>query len=327
MKKIIIFGAGETGYAAYKHYGSEHVISFADNNKTGEYCGLPIIGLPKLVEVQDKYDIVIAARLYTEEISIRLRDAGVRSFVVFNEKTSNRAADTEKLASYKGIHKGKRCFIIGTGPSLTMEDLDTLHLHNEICFGTNKIFLAFEKTVWRPDYYFVSDWVFASQYKEELSLLKIENKFVSDLSRDFWNGSGSENCVCFKLHQTFYDSELPPFSLDASDKINQGLTVSYEALQLAVYMGFSDIYYLGVDFDYSKDMLSGENHFAKNYFKSGEVHTPFRAEKQLLAYQKAEMVSREQGFRIFNATRGGKLEVFERVDFDKLFPKRKGSHN
>ena len=26
--------------------------------------------------------------------------------------------DKEKIKKYKGIHKGKRCFIVGTGPSL-----------------------------------------------------------------------------------------------------------------------------------------------------------------------------------------------------------------
>ena len=36
------------------------------------------------------------------------------------------------------------------------------------------------------------------------------------------------------------------------------------------------------------------------------------------AYISAEKYSREHGFRIFNATRGGKLEVFERVNFDTI---------
>ena len=36
------------------------------------------------------------------------------------------------------------------------------------------------------------------------------------------------------------------------------------------------------------------------------------------SYQIAEEYSRTHGFRIFNATRGGCLEVFERVDFDLL---------
>ena len=36
-------------------------------------------------------------------------------------------------------------------------------------------------------------------------------------------------------------------------------------------------------------------------------------------YKAAERYSRQHGFRIYNATRGGKVEAFERVDFDSLF--------
>ena len=38
-----------------------------------------------------------------------------------------------------------------------------------------------------------------------------------------------------------------------------------------------------------------------------------------VAFEFAEEYSKEHGFRIYNATRGGALEAFERVDFDSLF--------
>ena len=60
-----------------------------------------------------------------------------------------------KLKKYKDIHKGKRCFIIGNGPSLQMSDLEILYKNKEICFGVNRIFLGFNDTEWRPDYYVV----------------------------------------------------------------------------------------------------------------------------------------------------------------------------
>ncbi len=37
------------------------------------------------------------------------------------------------------------------------------------------------------------------------------------------------------------------------------------------------------------------------------------------AYKRAKAASVEYGFKIYNATRGGCLEEFERVNFDKLF--------
>ncbi len=37
-----------------------------------------------------------------------------------------------------------------------------------------------------------------------------------------------------------------------------------------------------------------------------------------VAYEYAEKYSREHGFRIYNATRGGYLEVFERVNLNDV---------
>ena len=41
-----------------------------------------------------------------------------------------------------------------------------------------------------------------------------------------------------------------------------------------------------------------------------------------IVYEYAEKYSREHGFRIFNATRGGFLEKFERVNLDDVLKKK-----
>ena len=41
-------------------------------------------------------------------------------------------------------------------------------------------------------------------------------------------------------------------------------------------------------------------------------------EEVTLAYMSARNYAKEHGVKILNATRGGKLEVFPRVNFDKL---------
>ena len=55
----------------------------------------------------------------------------------------------------KNIHKGRRGFVIGNGPSLKLGDLD--RLQNEITIASNKIYLAFNETNWRPSYFTVCD--------------------------------------------------------------------------------------------------------------------------------------------------------------------------
>ena len=64
---------------------------------------------------------------------------------------------------------------------------------------------------------------------------------------------------------------------------------------------------------------SVKDYFVDNYdtdIKDQVVHD-MRA--PTLAFSDAEQLSRKLGtFRVFNATRGGKLEVFERVNFDEI---------
>ena len=43
-----------------------------------------------------------------------------------------------------------------------------------------------------------------------------------------------------------------------------------------------------------------------------------RIEETTIAYETAEKVAYKKGFRIFNSTRGGKLEAFERKNLDEV---------
>ncbi|WP_408971725.1 tetratricopeptide repeat protein, partial [Planktothrix sp.] len=49
----------------------------------------------------------------------------------------------EKIRQFHNKHWGERCVIIGNGPSLN--EMDLSFLKHEICFGTNKIYLGFER--------------------------------------------------------------------------------------------------------------------------------------------------------------------------------------
>lgn len=88
-------------------------------------------------------------------------------------------------------------------------------------------------------------------------------------------------------------------------------------------MGFSEIYLIGMDHNNVGAVTDPRNHFIENYFTQDEIgsykNITANFDGMELAYKKAEQFSRKHGFRIYNATRGGKLEVFERVNFDSLF--------
>ena len=83
-------------------------------------------------------------------------------------------------------------------------------------------------------------------------------------------------------------------------------------------MGISEIYLLGVDCNYITNG-SNQDHFCDNYIQKGKEHIPANVDGMRTAYQVAKQYAEENNIKIYNATRGGKLEIFERVDFDSLF--------
>jgi hypothetical protein len=228
----------------------------------------------------------------------------------------------QKISKFKDRHKGEKCFIVATGPSLRMEDLDILKQYGERSIGVNRIYLAFEQTQWRPDYYIVCDMYCIEESEDEIKRISVENKFVADTYPKFWEHEVPDNIYKYHGHFSYTENRLPAFSDDITCGMYQCGTVTYDALQLAVYLGFRKIYLLGVDFDFSADYKAKSNHFTDNYYSEKSRTAYFERELQMKAYLAAKEYAEAHGIKIYNATRGGKLEVFERVDFDSLFAEK-----
>ena len=242
------------------------------------------------------------------------------------------------LREFKNIHKGERCFIVGNGPSLTASDMDLIK--NEISFGANRIYDLYPKTQWRPTYYGVQDFFVLDEISKEIELEETASKVRFIVSN-------RPNYVCEKMKKNprnrfFYlgtclsEKKEIKFATDFSKTVGNGRTITYALIQLAVYMGFNEIYLLGIDHNYGNyfdqkgninTKTHAQNHFAgaKEYkklkannvdYKRGFLYVPTRA------YEKAEKFSRKQGIRIYNVTRGGKLEAFERLKLEDVLYKR-----
>lgn len=215
------------------------------------------------------------------------------------------------VCRFKNMHLGERCFIVATGPSLRENDLKQLNEYGEICFGLNRIY-NIDENIWKPDYYVFADRNGLKKYWKQIAEYNVDEKFLGD------SYVGSEKVIgtVSKLHILTDDSyDLKPrFSERVEQKVYGYGTVTYVAIQLAVYMGFKKIYLLGVDCNYKHN---GENNYFFNETQKDSVtHNEYFMIK---AYKSAKKYADEHGIKIFNATRGGKLEVFERVDFDSLF--------
>ena len=230
--------------------------------------------------------------------------------------------------SIKGIHAGKRGFVIGNGPSLSIQQLN--QIKSEISIASNKVYLAFGQTEWRPTYYTVCDVILWDKIKDELlehaDRIHIPSYLmaVPRILRD--------KCFTWKSLSRRRHSMLGEYCF--SDNLAQGTfaggTVTYDNLQLAMHLGLNPIYIIGCDHYYAgEDAVAGrsqvieapdvKNHFIEGYRQPGEKVPSADIGLMTESYQRARCFAEKRGVQIFNATPGGHLEVFERVDFESLF--------
>jgi hypothetical protein len=161
-----------------------------------------------------------------------------------------RMKSRKDLKQYKNKYRGQRCFIIGNGPSLTMEDLTKLK--DEYTFAANGIYLSFDKTEWRPTFYCIQDLhvllnMDIDKLNEGLKSAKasfIRMQFYKNMRA---NNINIEKCIYIPITNTWRKREGTLFTEKADKFLYDALNVTYMSMQLAAYMGFSRIYLIGVD--------------------------------------------------------------------------------
>lgn len=326
--KIILFGAGKIGRRVLEIVGSQNVHCFVDNyvrTADGKVSGIEVKTPEYLKSVKTSFPVVIAvSQQFRAEIVGQLQELGINCFYDSEDYIRNNYYHLDEIIKVKDMFKGKRCFLIGSGPSLRVEDLEMLEAQGEICFGCNKIFKIFDETTWRPQLYCATDLRITTFYQEEISNLDLEIMFVAyrmhkELHDTMEKLRKKKNVYLFAQKDNADDTI--EFSEDLSKYIFEGRTVIYSMIQLAYYMGFSEVYLLGIDFSYN-DKSGYDNkkndHFCKNYIAEGEVVLPAPMEHCKKAFETARTFGDSHDFKIYNATRGGKLEVFERVSIDEI---------
>lgn len=325
-KEIVLFGAGEYGRNALHAIGKDRIAFFVDNNKNLSGDNIEGIEIRYFADVlhMEEYQIIISVSVrYYAQIEELLKQRGIACYYSVDQFLRKKKYCTGGWGKYKNKYFGKRCFLLGSGPSLNIYDLDRLYKQKEICFGANKIFKLFKQTKWRPDIYCATDRRILTFYKNTITDLDIPKMFIacySDQNLQKMNSTlaKKDNVNLFVMKDGMSENHIE-FSENPDEYIVEGKTVIYAMIQIAVFMGFHKIYLLGVDFNYS-DMTgydrNGNDHFCEDYIEEGEEVLISPQHFCLKAFEKAKEYSLQHGIKIYNATRGGKLEVFERTDLD-----------
>ena len=105
-----------------------------------------------------------------EQINFEIRTSRVYkkirlvAYYLFQYKKRNRIREERRndvrneydyLKKYQNIHKGEKCFIVATGPSLTQSDIELVK--DKYTIGVNGLCLKFEEMNWKTSYFCISD--------------------------------------------------------------------------------------------------------------------------------------------------------------------------
>ncbi len=223
------------------------------------------------------------------------------------------------IPKFRNRYAGEDCFLLANGPSLN--DVDFERINNYHLIGLNKIYLLFERA------------------KLDLTFHVAINSLVIQQS---WNEFQRLECPSFlsyreaikcpitagNIHFFLTEREREPrFSRVFDEPVWEGWTVTCSALQLAYYMGFKNIFIVGMDHNFKvngkpneKQEMTGQdpNHFDPRYFANTQWHLP-DLEGSEMGYKIADFAYERRGRAIYDATDKGKCRIFKRLSLEEAF--------
>lgn len=237
--------------------------------------------------------------------------------------------NTRGWNALKDAYSGKRVFLIGNGPSLNETPLFLLKDELTLCF--NRFHLMHERIGWRPHFFMCIDPEVLPDIAAEINAHapQYAHLFVHALHASAIARRSNVLLMHHVVQVPYFSRRLPLFA--------SGGTVAYAGLQALLYLGFKEIYLVGVDQNYvihttarkttgiriESQLDDDPNHFDPRYFGKGRrYHQPVLAtqRRMIRAFSRAKDVAESRGAQIVNAGVGGALEVFPRMPFSEVVP-------
>ncbi|MBX5144686.1 hypothetical protein [Rhizobium lentis] len=265
------------------------------------------------------------------ELNRRLRNRHKLSADVARSLAENR-----QLA---GLHTGRRCFILGNGPSV--KDLHLSRLQGETVITVSNGYLHSDFDKFQPRYHCVPQITYGLMTSEDVirwfeemhSHLGAAELFLSSTEAALvqkYNLFPGRTVRYLVLGESF-DGRPSEEIVDISRPVPGVESVPVMALMIAMYLGFKEIILLGVDHDH---FLSSSYQYAfdlkvqkgkdSTANADGTLTTNRHDDFQSLArlwrqYRAIANIARANGIRIVNSTPGGALDEFDRRPFQAWF--------
>ncbi len=246
-------------------------------------------------------------------------------------KRFTRPVDHVNIKKFKLLHNkfsGNRIFIIGNGPSLNSTPLYLFKNEYTMCF--NRFNLMLDRLDWEPTIFGVTDDLVIKDMFDEINteiLPRTKYAFFPDIHP---SNVDVKNLIDNRENVYWINTDIPAFS-DNLPQCGINKTVVNAGIQFAAYLGFKEIYLIGVDVTFGDQKVKkinkrnweasehDPNHFDPRYFEKGRKYHNPTVHEMIEKFAEAKTFFDKRNVKIYNAGIGGKLEVFPRVDFYSLF--------
>lgn len=259
--------------------------------------------------------------LLREHSRSRRLETPPQSILTTTVSTLNTKRHNPAILTLKDVHKGKRGWIIGNGPSVRLKDLSRIP-ESDIVFCFNRFYLSYNETALREDYVVSADSLMIEDFGQEMI------DIAHGLPLFCMSPNAARHLAGPFVSLTPGDVSVPLFSFDPDRYVSVGGSSVYVAIQMAWHMGLRDLTLYGMDYSFSASLqrdprypfpvaYNDDNHFIKGY-RDAKPWCPPTWRDISAGFLNARLAFEMTGGQIINATRGGKLELFERADFDAL---------
>jgi len=223
------------------------------------------------------------------------------------------------IPKFRNRYAGEDCFLLANGPSLNDVDFDRINKYHLI--GLNKIFLLFDRAKLDLTFHVAINSLVIQQAWKEFQTIGCPSFLSYREARSL--PFTSDNIQFFLTER----EREPRFSHVYDEPVWEGWTVTCAALQIAYYMGFNNIFIVGMDHNFEsigkpneQQVMKGQdpNHFDPRYFSNSQWHLPDLAGSEM-GYRIANFAYERRGRAVFDATEKGKCRIFKRLSLEDAF--------
>jgi hypothetical protein len=273
------------------------------------------LGKPFMIEKvkQIPRDEITLSRLFA---ALMRRIRNIPHAVQWRRLAGAGSLNAGRLQAYRDTYRNERCFILGNGPSLAKMDLQPLRRENT--FGLNRIYLLFQELDFETTFHVCMNDLVLLQSAETIAKIRAP-KFLNWRARNLFEDTPSIHFL--------NEGYSPQFSKDLTRQVWAGATVTFVAMQIAYYMGFQQVILIGVDHRFKTKgtphqiIVSGAedvDHFHPKYFADRTRWQLPDLKTSEYAFQLARDAFEAEGREILDATVGGALQIFPKIDYQRM---------